>query len=194
MDMSGSYLLDPLVFLIQTLFGLYIAVVLIRFLLQWVRADFYNPFSQFIVRITTPVLRPLRKIIPGYGGLDTASLALAWILESLELALLALLLGYSVFPIGALLWAVPALLELAIDIFLFAILIRVILSWINPNPYNPGVALLERLTDPLLRPAQRLIRPIGGVDLSPLAVMIALVLLSKILVPPLKLLTGSPFH
>jgi YggT family protein len=192
--MSGSYLLDPLVFLIQTLFGLYIAVVLIRFLLQWVRADFYNPFSQFIVRVTTPVLRPLRKIIPGYGGLDTASLALAWILESLELALLALLLGYSVFPIGALLWAVPALLELAIDIFLFAILIRVILSWVNPDPYNPGVALLQRLTDPLLRPAQRLIRPIGGVDLSPLAVMIALVLLSKILVPPLKLLTGSPFH
>jgi YggT family protein len=191
--MSGSYLLDPLVFLIQALFGLYIAVVLIRFLLQWVRADFYNPFSQFIVRVTTPVLRPLRKIIPSYGGLDTASLALAWILESLELALLALLLGYSVFPIGALLWAVPALLELAIDIFLFAILIRVILSWVNPDPYNPGVALLQRLTDPLLRPAQRLIRPIGGVDLSPLAVMIALVLLSKILVPPLKLLTGSPF-
>lgn len=192
--MSGSYLVDPLVFLIQTLFGLYIAVVLIRFLLQWVRADFYNPFSQFIVRVTTPVLRPLRKVIPGYGGLDTASLALAWILESVELALLALLLGHSAFPIGALLWSVPALLELVIDIFLFAILIRAILSWVNPDPHNPGIALLQRLTDPMLRPAQRLIRPIGGVDLSPLAVMIALVLLSKLLVPPLQLLTGSPFR
>ena len=192
--MSGSYLLDPLVFLIQTLFGLYIAVVLIRFLLQWVRADFYNPFSQFIVRITTPALRPLRKIIPGYGGLDTAALVLAWILKSVELALLALVLGHSVYPFGALLWSVPALIELVVNIFLFAILIRAILSWVNPDPYNPGIALLERLTDPLLRPAQRLIRPVGGVDLSPLAVMIALVLLSKLLVPPLKLLTGSPFY
>jgi YggT family protein len=192
--MTGSYLIDPLVFLIQTLFGLYIAVVLIRFLLQWAKADFYNPFSQFIVRITTPALRPLRKVIPGYGGLDTASLVLAWTLESVELALLAVLLGHSAYPFGALLWSVPALLELFLDIFLFAILIRAILSWVNPDPYNPVIALLQRLTDPLLRPAQRLIRPIGGVDLSPLAVMIALVLLSKLLVPPLKLLTGSPFY
>jgi YggT family protein len=192
--MTGSYFIDPLVFLIRTLFGLYIAVVLIRFLLQWVRADFYNPFSQFIVRVTTPLLRPLRKVIPSYAGLDTASLVLAWLLESVELALLALLLGHSAYPFGALLWSVPALLESIIDIFLFAILIRAILSWVNSDPYNPGVALLQRLTDPLLRPAQRLIRPIGGVDLSPLAVMIGLVLLSKLLVPPLKLLTGSPFY
>lgn len=191
--MSGSYLTNPIVFLIQTLFGLYIAVVLIRFLLQWARADFYNPISQFIVRITAPVLRPLRKAIPGYGGVDTASLVLAWALKSVELALLALLLGHGPWPFGALLWSVPALIELVVDIFLFAILIRVILTWVNPDPYNPAVALLGRLTDPLLRPAQRLIRPIGGVDLSPMAVMIALVLLQMILIPPLKLLTGSPF-
>ena len=191
--MSGSYLTNPLVFLIQTLFGLYIAIVVIRFLLQWVRADFYNPLSQFIVRVTAPVLRPLRKIIPGYGGLDTASLALAWLLQSLELALLALLLGVSVFPLGALLWSVPALLGLVIDIFLFAILIRVILSWVNPDPYHPAFALLDRLTDPILRPARRLIQPIGGVDLSPMAAMIALVLLQMIVLPPLKWLTGSPF-
>jgi YggT family protein len=190
--MSGSYLIDPIVFLIRTLLGLYIAVVLIRFLLQWARADFYNPVSQFIVRVTSPVLRPLRKFIPGYGGLDTASLVLAWILQSVEMALIAMLLGYTLFPIGALLWSVPALIELAIDIFLFAILIRVILSWVNPDPYNPASGLLERLTDPLLRPARRLIRPIGGVDLSPMAAMIGLVLLKMLLVPPLKLLTGCP--
>lgn len=191
--MSGSYLTDPLVFLLRTLFGLYIAVVVIRFLLQWARADFYNPISQFIVRVTSPVLRPLRRVIPSYRGLDVASLVLAWGLMAVQLGLIAGLLGFGGSPLGALMWAIPALLELVIDIFLFAVLIRVILSWLSPDPYNPAVALLRRLTDPLLEPAQRLIPPIGGIDLSPMAVMIGLVLLQMLLVPPLQALTGSPF-
>ncbi|MFY9975136.1 MAG: YggT family protein [Chromatiaceae bacterium] len=191
--MSGSYLTDPLVFLLRTLFGLYIAVVVIRFLLQWARADFYNPISQFIVRVTSPVLRPLRRVIPGYRGLDLASLVLAWGLMALQLGMVAGLLGFGGSLLGALVWAIPALLELVIDILLFAVLIRVILSWLSPDPYNPAVALLRRLTDPLLEPAQRLIPPIGGIDLSPMAVMIGLVLLQMLLVPPLEALTGSPF-
>lgn len=191
--MSGSYLTDPVVFLIRTLFGLYIAVVLVRFLLQWARADFYNPISQFVVRVTSPVLRPLRQLIPGYQGLDLASLVLAWALMAIQLGLIAGLLGLGGSVLGALVWAIPALLELVIDIFLFAVLVRVILSWLNPDPYNPAVALLGRLTDPLLEPARRLIQPIGGLDLSPVAVMIGLVLLQMLLVPPLEALTGSPF-
>lgn len=191
--MSGSYLTDPLVFLIRTLFGLYIAVVVVRFLLQWIRADFYNPVSQFIVRVTSPVLRPLRQLIPGYRGLDVASLVLAWGLMAVQLGLIAGLSGFGGSLLGALVWAIPALLELVIDIFLFAVLIRVILSWLNPDPYNPVVSLLERLTDPLLRPVQRLIPPLGGIDLSPMAVMIGLVLLQMLLVPPLEALTRSPF-
>lgn len=191
--MSGSYLADPVVFLIRTLFGLYIAVVLIRFLLQWARADFYNPISQFIVRVTSPVLRPLRQVIPGYRGLDLASLVLAWVLMAVELGLIAGLLGYGGSLLGAPVWAIPALLELVIDILLFAVLARVILSWLSPDPYNPAVALLGRLTDPILQPAQRLIPPIGGIDLSPMAVMIGLVLVQMLLVPPLEALTGSPF-
>ena len=189
--MSGNYLTNPLIFLIQTLFGLYITVVLIRFLLQWARADFYNPFSQFIVRVTSPVLRPLRQVIPSLGGMDTASLVLVWLLQTIELALLALLLGVN--PIGALFWSLPSLLELVLNIALFAVLIRVVLSWVNPDPYNPAIGLLTRLTDPLLRPAQRAIPPFSGIDLSPMAVMIGLVLLQMLLVPPLKWLTGSPF-
>lgn len=191
--MSGSYLTDPLVFLIRTLFGLYIAVVLIRFLLQWARADFYNPISQFVVRVTAPLLRPLRQIIPGYGGMDLASLVLAWALKAVELALIAGLLGYGGPLLGALAWALPALIELAIDVLLFAVLIRVVLSWVNPDPYNPAVSLLERLTDPILGPAQRLLPTIGGIDLSPMLVIVGLVLLQMLLLPPLKALTGSPF-
>ena len=90
--MSG-YLANPLVFLIQTLLGLYAAIVALRFLLQWVRADFYNPMSQFIVRVTTPVLRPLRRFVPSYAGLDLASLVLAWLVKTVELATVALIAG-----------------------------------------------------------------------------------------------------
>jgi YggT family protein len=189
----SSYLTNPLVFLIQTLFGLYIAVVMIRFLLQWARADFYNPISQFIVKVTSPALRPLRQVIPSLGGMDTASIVLAWLLKTVELALLAVVLGFTVFPLGAFAWAVPALLELVLDIFLFAVLIRVVLSWVNPDPYNPAVGLIARITDPIMRPAQRIVPPTGGIDLSPMVVMIVLVLLQMLLVPPLKWLAGSPF-
>jgi YggT family protein len=191
--MTGTYLTNPLIFLIHTLFGLYIAVVLIRFLLQWARADFYNPISQFIVRVTSPVLRPLRQLIPGYAGLDLASLLLAWALKAIELALVAGLVGFTGPLLGSLAWAVPAVVELLIDIFLLAVIIRVVLSWLNPDPFNPAVALIERLTDPIMRPAQRMVPPISGIDLSPMVVIIALVLLQMLVIPPLKVLTGSPF-
>ena len=191
--MTEAYFTNPLIFLIKTIFGLYIALVVIRFLLQWARADFYNPVSQFVVKLTSPVLRPLRKMIPGYRGLDTASVVLAWLLKAAELAILTLLLGLDRNPLGALAWALPALVGLIISIFLFAVLIRVILSWVNPDPYNPAVDLLTRLTDPIMRPAQRLIPPISGIDLSPMVVMIGLVLLEMLLLPPLQFLTGSPF-
>jgi len=118
---------------------------------------------------------------------------LAWLLQAMELAVLSLLLGLGRNPLAALFWAVPALLGLFISVFLFAILIRVILSWVNPDPYNPAVALLNRLTDPILVPAQRMIPPIGGIDLSPMVAMVGLVLLEMLLLPPLEFLTASPF-
>lgn len=191
--MNDAYLLNPIVFVVQTLFGLYAAIVAMRFLLQWARADFYNPLSQFVVKVTTPVLRPLRRIIPGYGGLDLAALVLLWALTAIELAILSLLLGAGRSALLAVGWAIPEMVELFINIFLFAILIRVILSWVNPDPYNPAVSLLAKLTDPVMRPAQRLIRPIGGIDLSPMLVVMAFVLLNMLLIPPLKWLVGSPF-
>ena len=191
--MTEAYFTNPLIFLIKTLFGLYIAIVVIRFLLQWARADFYNPISQFVVKVTSPVLRPMRKVIPGYGGLDLSALVLAWLLKAAELALLSMLLGLGRNPLAALAWAIPALVGLIISIFLFGILIRVILSWVNPDPYNPAVALLNRITDPIMVPAQRLVPPISGIDLSPMVAMIGLVLLEMLLLPPLQLLTGSPF-
>lgn len=191
--MSGNYLTNPLIFLIQTLGGLYAFVVMLRFLLQLTKADFYNPLSQFVVKVTSPVLRPLRRYIPGFRGMDISSLVLAWLVQTLVLFLVGVLAGLGLAALGAVLWSLPALVELTIDVFLYAVIIRVILSWISPDPRNPMVHLLYTLTDPVMAPVQRRLPPIGGLDLSPIAVTIGLILLQMLLLPPLKLLTGSPF-
>ena len=191
--MGNSYFTNPLVFLVQLLFGAYILVVMLRFLLQWVRADFYNPLSQFVVKITTPALRPLRRVIPGLGGVDFASIVLMWLLKTIELILGLLLMGGGFALLGPILWAIPQLVDLLINVFLFAILIQVILSWVNPGGYNPATAMIFSLTEPLLGPARRVIPSISGLDLSPMVVMIGLYLLKMLLLPPLVMLTGSPF-
>ena len=192
--MGDGYLTNPLVFLIQVLFGACTLVVMLRFLLQLVRADFYNPVSQFIVKATSPLLTPLRRLIPSLGGVDTASLVLMWLVKWVELTLVLLVSGGAFNLLAPLAWAIPELVGLALDVFLYAILIQVILSWVSPGGYNPVIGLIDRLTAPLLRPAQRLIPPVGGLDLSPMVVMIGLVLLKMLLLPPLQLLTGSPFR
>lgn len=191
--MSGSYLTNPIIFLIQTLFGLYILAVMLRFLLQLVRADFYNPISQFLVKITNPPLKLFRRIIPGLGGIDLASLVLAWVLKTIELLLILAVSGASVNLVAPLLWAIPELVELVINIFFFGLLIQVILSWVSPGNYNPAVGLLYSLTGPIMRPAQKILPPMGGLDLSPMLVMIGLILLKMLLMPPLLTLVGSPF-
>lgn len=184
--MDSSYFTNPLVFLVQVLFGLYLLIVMLRFLLQVVRADFYNPVSQFIVKATAPLLNPLRAVIPGFAGLDFSSLILAWLVKSLELFLILLISGKGLMFLYPLVQAVPALLELVINIFLFSVLIMVILSWLSPGGYNPAVGLLSNLTEPVLKPARKILPPMGGLDLAPMLVMIGLVLLKMLLIPPLE--------
>ncbi|MCU7860916.1 MAG: YggT family protein [Candidatus Thiodiazotropha sp. (ex Lucinoma kastoroae)] len=191
--MDSNYLTNPLVFLVQTLFGLYILAVLLRFLLQLGGADFYNPISQFLVKVTNPPLKILRRIIPGIGGIDLSSIILAWLLKAIEILLILVISGSAVNLLGPIVWALPELVELMINIYLFAILIQVILSWVSPGSYNPASALLYSITGPVMRPAQKLLPPTGGIDLSPMLVMIGLVLLKMLLLPPLRGLTGSPF-
>ena len=178
------------VFLIQTVFGFYILAVMLRFLLQWVRADFYNPLVQFLVRITNPPLLPLRRIIPGYRGLDLAAVALAFALQLIEVLLVALLFGRALGVGGLLLLTVMELLKLLINIYLWGVIIQAVLSWVNPDPYHPAARVLAQLTAPLLRPARRLLPPISGVDLSPMLVVVALIFVSLLLQDFLGLLTG----
>ena len=182
--------MTAVVFLIQTLFGFYILAVMLRFLLQWVRADFYNPLVQFLVRITNPPLLPLRRIVPGYRGLDLAAVVLALVLQLIEVTLLNAL---SIQPVGVgglLMLAILELIKLLINIYLWGVIIQAVLSWFNPDPYHPAARVLAQLTAPVLRPVQRLLPPISGVDLSPMLVVVALIFISLLLQDFLGLWTG----
>ena len=183
--MASSYVTNPVEFLINTLFSLYIMAVLLRFLLAVVRADFYNPVSQFLVKVTNPPLIPMRRIIPSAGRIDTSALLLMLLLQMAALGLIALLRGSEI-SVGALLiLSIAELLALLLNVFLFAILIQVIMSWINPGAYNPAVSLLYSLTEPVLGPCRRLVPPFSGIDLSPLVALIAIQLAKMLLLPPL---------
>ena len=180
-------------YLVQTVCALYLFAVLLRLLLQLARADFYNPLSQFVVKLTTPVLRPLRRVIPGAWGLDLSSLLLAWLLTAIELGLMAGLLSIDFNPLAPVAWAMPELIGLVLNIFLFAVIIQAVLSWVNPGRYSPASAVLDSLTAPLLRPLRRLVPPISGLDLTPMAAAIGLVLAKMLILPPFNAITGNPF-
>lgn len=182
----GGYVNNATVFLVDTIFGLYILVVLIRFLLQWLRADFYNPVSQFIITVTDPPVRFLRGFIPPFRNLDLASLVLLLVLSMLKTWLLFSMIGHpSTFP-GLLVYSIGELLQLTVYVFIFAILIRVVLSWIAPHQgYNPALRLLYDLTEPVMEPARRMIPPIAALDISPILVFIFLYLTLMLIVQPI---------
>ena len=173
-------------FLIQLGFGCYILAVLLRFLLQWARADFYNPLVQVLVKLTNPPLLPLRRYIPGYRGLDMAAVVLMLLLQLVELLLVIWLFGQPVTLSGLLVSALAELLGLLLTVLLWAVIIQAILSWFNPDVRQPAVRLLYQLTEPVLRPARRLLPPVSGLDLSPLLVIIVLQLGRILLLAPLQ--------
>ncbi|MDL5598592.1 YggT family protein [Bacillus subtilis] len=182
------------IYVIQTLGSLYLLVVLLRFILQLVRADFYNPLSQFVVRATKPLLNPLRKVIPGLGGLDLASLVLAVLLQWLLMIVVVLLMGAN--PLGALpqllVWSVISITSLFLKVFFFAMIISVILSWVSPGSYNPGAQLVNQLCEPLLAPFRKLLPNLGGLDISPIFAFIALNLLDRFVIGGLAAMTQMP--
>ena len=190
--MGSGYLLNPVIFLVETIFGLYILIVMLRFLLQLTRADFYNPISQFIVKLTNAPLKPLRRVIPGWGGIDNASIVLLFLLQLFALAILLFFAGVkpdiSILP-GLLVGTITKLISLLFYVYIFGIFIMAIISWISPGSYNPVGALLASLTEPLMRPVRKVIPPVGGVDLSPMVALIGLYIVRMLVMPPLQLAT-----
>jgi YggT family protein len=164
---------EILVYLIQTLLSLFLLAMLLRFLLQLVRADFYNPISQFLVKVTNPLVLPLRKVIPGYGGLDLASLLLAMLLQLVGIAAILLLNGIGLPSIPLLLvWSVLGVISLLVNIYFFALLAMIILSWVAPGGNNPAIYLLYQITEPVMAPLRKLLPPMGGLDFSPILVFV----------------------
>jgi YggT family protein len=175
-----NFFTQALVFLVQVAFGFYVLTLMLRFLFQVVRADFYNPFSQFVVALTNPLLKPLRRLIPGFLGIDWASVLLLYAFQMLELYIVGMLSNLGTLsPFLLFVVASVDLVKLALYVFLFAIIIRAVLSWVNPYGLrgNPAGAVLISLTEPLLAPARRLIPTLSGVDLSPIVALVVIQLL-----------------
>ncbi|WIM04638.1 MAG: YggT family protein [Candidatus Nitricoxidivorans perseverans] len=162
---------------VGTVVDLFCLVLLVRFVLQWARVSFRNPVGQFVIAVTDWAVRPARKAVPGLFGLDLASLLLAWLGQFAWLGLAAALSGVAdaLSPATAGSLALAALVEiarLALYLAMGIVIVSALLSWINP--YAPLAPLFDALSRPLLRPFRRLIPPIGGVDLSPLALLLLL--------------------
>lgn len=177
--------MDAVYFLITTVCDLYLMVVLLRIWLQVVRADFYNPVSQFTVKATQPLLKPLRRFIPGFLGIDMAAVVLAVLVVSVKLALLYALNVLYDTPISALvLFVILTIIKTAGTMLFWAMLIQALLSWVSQGR-SPVEYMLFQLTGPILAPLRRIIPPLGGLDLS--------VLVAFIILQALNLLMGSVF-
>jgi YggT family protein len=181
------------IYILQTLGSLYLLIILLRFVLQLVRANFYNPLCQFAVRATQPLLKPLRRIIPSLFGLDMSSLVLAIIVQMILMAL-TLLLSYGTTgdPLHLLLWAIIGVTALFLKIFFFALIVSVILSWVAPGSHNPGAELVNQICEPLLAPLRRVLPNLGGLDISPILAFLILKLLDMLVINNLAAMTGMP--
>ena len=182
--MTGNPLIEIALLLVKTVFSIYIFAVMLRFILQWTRADFYNPLSQMLVKITNPPLIPLRRAIPGWKGIDFASIVLLFILEAIKLSLTVLLVGEALSIAPLIIGALYGIIELFIYLMIGIIIVSVILSWFGQGAQNPIASLLHQITEPMLSPFRRLIPPMGGLDLSPLfallTLQIALILIKSV--------------
>ncbi len=160
-------------YLIQTALSIYLLAMLLRFLLQLVRADFYNPISQFLVKITNPLVIPLRRVLPGFGGIDLASLVLSVLLQLACIIAMLLINGLGLPNIVLLLaWSLLGVIALLVNVYFFALLAMIILSWVAPGSNHPAIYLLYQITEPVMAPFRKALPPMGGMDFSPILVFI----------------------
>lgn len=177
--------------LVNAIAGFFIFVVLLRFLLQAMRADFYNPLSQFIVKASNPMLVPARKLIPGFGGYDIAAIAVLLVLELVAMTLSLLIMGWPLPIVNMLLWAVLGMVGLFLKLFFWGLLITVVVSWIAPNSNNPAVDLLKQIIEPAMQPIRKLMPDMGGMDISPIIAFLLINVLEIVLVTMARQ-TGAP--
>ncbi len=172
---------SAIVFIINAITSLYLLVLLLRLWLPILRADFRNPLAQGILKLTSPLVIPLRKILPSFGLLDTATVVVAFVLQYLSILLLLLFTGMGATFAAISITSIVKLVVLSINLFVYAIFIRIILSWIAPGQHNPAIAIIATLTEPVLRPFRRIIPAMGGFDISPIFAIILLTALTIVI-------------
>ncbi len=184
--MSGGYFAQAIIFLVKLFFDIYILALILRYLLTIVRVDSLNPLSTLIMKVTNPLLKPLRRTIPGYFGIDWASIISLFLVQAIEIILVALIItgGIPAFS-GLTMLTIAYLLRTILYIYLFIIIIQVIISWINPNVYNPITTIMYQISEPILKPIRQFIPSSGGLDFSPLVALIIINLLMILIISPL---------
>jgi len=170
---------------IQFVFGALVALIVLRVLLQWVRANFYNPICQFLYKTTNPVLMPLRKIIPAWRNLDIAGIVLAWLVTAIKLVLLAATLGQTFGVLGLGVLALGDLVDFVLLLYIVLVLARVVISLVSADSYHPIVPLVMQVTEPVLKPFRRLLPNFAGIDFSPMILLLVIMLARALIARPL---------
>lgn len=181
--MSGTSL-NAILFLISSLFDFYIVVLFMRLVLAWVGADYYHPMTQFVVKLTGFLVKPLKKVLPDIRGLETSTLVLIILVEIIKYFLITLFSFGMPNLLGLVILAIGDALRLMIETLSLALVLQVILSWVQPG--SPLYLVLAKFTSPMMRPIQKVIPPVAGIDISPVPAIIILQLLIIILVDPIK--------
>jgi YggT family protein len=188
-----NYLSDGGIFVVQTLCGLIVLALNLRFLMQISRANYYNPIAQGLVKATTPLNSPFPAVLPVIGRIDLANLMAAWVCQTLGIVLTMLLATGTPFMPVYLLWSVVAIIASVLNLYFFALLILVIASWLAPYSANPALELVREITEPICAPVRRVIPALGGLDFSIIVIFIGLSLLeNNLLVRPLAALLNMP--
>jgi YggT family protein len=163
-----------LLFIFDALLTLVVVAFLLRLLMPMVRADFRNPIGQAVLQLTSPVVMPLRRLLPPAGRVDLAAMVALLLVQLAKTALLLLVAGGSLALASLLYRALHDLASTVLQFYFVAVLVYALLSWVAPGGHGPGAQLLARICEPLLRPLRRIVPPIGGLDLSALFVLIGL--------------------
>jgi len=177
--------------LVNAIAGFFLFIVILRFMLQAVRADFYNPISQFVVKATNPALIPMRKVIPGFGGYDMASIVLAIIVECIAITLSLIIAGWPLPIANIVIWALLGTIGLFLKLYFWGLLIMIIASWIAPQSYNPALLLLRQIIEPPMKPIRKLMPDMGGLDISPIIAFL-IINVFEILLLSFARETGAP--
>ena len=189
----GSNLGSAGLMLVNTLVNIYLFVLMLRFLLQFSQADYYNPMSQGIVKATQPVVAPIQKFLRPIGRIDIATLFVGFLLKVIVIIAVFQIAGFGMPPLqGLLLAGIAGVLNAILKIYFFALIIMIILSWVAPRANHPGALLVMQIVEPIMAPVRRVIPPLGMIDLSPIVVFIAINLLDSVVVGSLARAAGLP--